>query len=157
MIRVITSILVYLFITCGLANQVVMAAPPANEMQICQAVLDFVDDKLTQTSTLYAEADIDKIKKGLSLYNQYIQSEIVDPAVISFSRDDQTQIKNIQQQLSDYKTEVVQQLQARYSAVELYTDQVFAINNCIKKAMPKEEVLHILRISVTTMLALARQ
>jgi hypothetical protein len=99
MIRVITSILVYFFITCGIANQVVMAAPPANEMQICQAVLDFVDDKLRQTSNLYAEADIDKIKKGLSLYNQYIQSEIVDPSVISFSRDDQTQIKNIQQQL----------------------------------------------------------
>jgi hypothetical protein len=157
MMRVVTPTLVYLFITYGVIHHNVIAAPAANDMQTCQAMMDIVEDKLTQTPNLYAEADIDKVKKGLQLYNQFIQDELIDPTVIYLSNGDQSKIQNMKQQLLEHKMAVVQKFQARYPQAKLNTDQVIAINNCAKKAMPKGEVLQSLKISLTTMLALARQ
>lgn len=113
-----------------------LAAGLINEMQYCQALIDFVDNKLDLAPSNYAQEDVEKIRKGLGTYNQYIQRQIVSPGLLEFNGGDKGKANQMQKQVDAYKQSLVKKLEARYPKNRLFTDHAIAVNNCAKKAVP---------------------
>ena len=131
------------------------ASPSINDMQSCQALLDFVDEKLS-TNSKYSVNDVKTVKNGLNQYNEYIQKEIVTPGLIKFNAGDITKAKAMQKQVDDYKLSLVNAYKKRYVENRMYTDYAIAINNCAKKAVPSGEALENLKASLNTIIKLAK-
>lgn len=128
-----------------------IAAPSINDMQACQGLIDFIGSKLESASSKYESEDIQTIRKGLDGYNQYIQRDIVSPGLLKFNRGDAEKASLMQKQVDDYKKTVVNGLHARYPQDGLFTDQVLALNNCAKKAVPAGQELNDLKEAFTVM------
>ena len=62
-----------------------MAAGLTNDVQSCQALIEFIDNKLDSAPSNYPEGDVKKVREGLNTYNQYIQREIVSPGLLQFN------------------------------------------------------------------------
>lgn len=133
-----------------------LAAPSINEMQGCQAVLDFVSSKLDSAPANYAKADIEVIRKGLAGYNLYIQDEIITPGLLSYNKGDSAKAGLMQQQVNAYKQSLVVGLNSRYQNNRLYTDHAVAINECAKKAVPSGQALQNLKSALNTIVELAK-
>ena len=133
-----------------------MAAGLINEMQSCQALIDFVDIKLDSAPSNYDKDDVKKVRKGLGSYNQYIQREIVSPGLLEFNSGDEDKANQMQQQVDTYKTSLVKQLEARYPKNRLFTDHAIAINNCANKSVPSGGELEELKEALNLMVKLAK-
>jgi len=132
------------------------AAPSINDLQSCQALLDFVDDKLTQSPTSYPSSDIKLVRSGLDKYNDYIQKEVVSPSLLKFSGGDVGKAKAMQGQVDAYKKALVTSLHNRYKTPGVFTDHAIAINECAKKAAPSGKALDDLKTALETMIKLAK-
>lgn len=139
-----------------MTSQSSMAAGLINEMQMCQALISFVEKKLNPAPQNYDKNDVNNVLKGLAAYDQYIQRDIITPGLLQFSKGNAAKAKQLQQQINDYKKTVVKQLEARYQAKRLFTDQAVAMNNCTKKAVPKGQDLESLKVALKTMVKLAQ-
>lgn len=115
-----------------------------NDMQGCQALLSFVEQKLTD-STAYNQQEVDTVIGGLQAYNDYIQQTVVGPGLLQFSQNDPAKAAALQQQVDSYKSQLMQQLQAKYAARGIVMDNVIALNNCSVKSMPEGQVLEQLK------------
>ncbi|GAB3487341.1 hypothetical protein [Marinomonas epiphytica] len=136
----------------------VAAQPSVNEMQDCQAFIDFVDRKMTVTADVYEATDLNLIRKGLQSYNVFIQEQIVSPGILAYSQGDTAKAEYLQQQIDVYKVTVVDKLGERYPERKLLTDFAFAINECAKKALPNEETqVQQLKTSLDTIIKLAQK
>ena len=129
----------------------VFASSLINDMQTCQALLAFMDTKLSAADTTYAKEDVSKMKKGFAAYDEYIQNEIVTPGLLKFNGGDKIKADAMQRQVDQYKQILTKQLGMRYSQNKLFTDQVVAIDNCMKKAAPSSDGAEVLRVAVETL------
>ncbi|WP_157833181.1 hypothetical protein [Oceanospirillum maris] len=144
-------ILALLFIGSPLS----MAASLVNDMQPCQAWIDFVDGKLTSSPSQYDKGDIEKIRQGLQVYNQFIQQEIITPELLKASGGNESQAGDYQKQVNAYKHSLVNALENRYPQKRLFTDYAAAIDACAQKAAPSDQELEQLKIAANLMLKLA--
>jgi len=133
-----------------------MAAGLINDMQSCQALINFVDNKLDSVPSNYDKGDVKKVRTGLESYNQYIQREIVSPGLLQFNNGDKAKANQMQKQIDTYKKTLVKQLEARYPQNRLFTDQAIAVNNCAKKAVPSGQELEELKEALNLMVKLAK-
>lgn len=133
-----------------------MAAGLINDMQSCQALIDFVDNKLDSGPSNYDKGDVKKVRTGLESYNQYIQREIVSPGLLQFNNGDKAKANQMQKQIDTYKKTLVKQFEARYPQNRLFTDQAIAVNNCAKKAVPSGQELEELKEALNLMVKLAK-
>lgn len=132
------------------------AAPSINDMQGCQALLEFLDDKLSSAPSKYTSANVKTVRKGLSIYNAYIQKEIVTPGLIKFNGGDKSKAKAMQVQVDAYKKTVVQSYEARFPQNRLFMDHAIAVNGCAKQAVPAGNDLQALKDALNTMVELAK-
>ena len=133
-----------------------LAAGLINEMQSCQALIEFVDNKLDSPPSNYDKEDVKNVRKGLETYNQYIQRQIVSPGLLKFNAGDKAKANKMQKQVDTYKQTLVKQLEARYPKNRLFMDQAIAVNNCAKKAVPSGKELDELKESLKLMVKLAK-
>jgi len=131
-----------------------IAKPSLNEMQTCQGLLEFITQMLTPTPAHYTPADIETVRQGLMAYNDYIQTEIITPGLLHYSEGDVDKANALQPQIDVFKESVIVALKNRYPGSHLVTDQVVAVNNCTKMAVPAGDKLAQLKDALTTMLAL---
>ncbi|MEP0174955.1 MAG: hypothetical protein ABJH28_10685 [Paraglaciecola sp.] len=137
-------------------SQSSMAVGLVNDMQLCQGVIEFVDNKLKKAPGHYDKADVKTVRQGLEAYNQYIQREIVAPGLLKFNGGDAEKTKQMQKQVDAYKSTVVNQLQSRYPQENLLTDHAISVNDCAKQAVPSGKDLDRLKDAVNTMVKLAQ-
>ncbi|MBB1269543.1 hypothetical protein [Shewanella sp. SR44-3] len=140
-----------------LSSGAAFAAPSINDMQGCQAYLDFVANKLTDLKDVYSIDDISSIRRGLSKYNQHIQRTIITPGLLEFTGNDAQKAKETQLQIDAYKTHVSESLKQKYQKNKLLSDYAIAIDECAKKAMPAGAVLQELKTAVELIVSLAKQ
>lgn len=133
-----------------------MAAGLINEMQSCQALIKFIDNKLDLAPSTYEQDDVNKVRKGLGTYNQYIQRQIVSPGLLQFNGGDKDKANQMQKQVDTYKKTLVKQLEARYPKNRLFTDHAIAVNNCAKQAVPSGVELDELKEALNLMVKLAK-
>lgn len=133
-----------------------MAAGLINEMQSCQALIEFIDNKLDLAPSTYEQDDVNKVRKGLGTYNQYIQRQIVSPGLLQFNGGDKDKANQMQKQVDTYKQTLVKQLEARYPKNRLFTDHAIAVNNCAKQAVPSGGELDELKEALNLMVKLAK-
>lgn len=136
--------------------QAVTANTLLNDMQACQGLLQFVDNKLESAPAKYPAADVKAIRKGLKQYNAFIQKDIITPGLLKFSAGDKAKSKLLQDQVNDYKKTVIKAYQSRYPQPRLFTDQAMAINNCAKKSVPTGQALKDLEVALKTIIKLAQ-
>ena len=144
-----------LFILITALSFSTLSANLINDMQGCQALIEHVDSLLDDAPKTYPKSDVKNVRKGLAVYNDYIQDEIVTPGLLKFNAGDKDKAKDMQDQVDAYKATVVNAYDGKYKG-KLYTDHAIAINECAKKAVPAGDSLEALKIALTTMLALAK-
>lgn len=128
-----------------------------NDMQGCQALIEFVENKLDPKPDNYSEQEVVTVLKGLNAYDEYIQKEIVSPGLLQFNGNDQAKADAMQKQVDAYKAQLVKAYDKRYPQPKLFTDQAVALNECAKKAVPSGEALEDLKASLQMIIALARK
>lgn len=128
-----------------------------NDMQGCQAVIDFVEAKLDPKPAQYTDKEVATVLKGLKAYDNYIQTEIVGPGLLQFNGGDQAKADAMQKQVDAYKAQVKAAYDKRYPQHKLFTDHAVAINECAKKDVPKGDDLEALKASLQMMVTLARK
>lgn len=135
-----------------------LSAPSLNDMQECQAVLDFVVGKTSDMTSVYPEQDLQAVREGLVVYNDFIQQDIMTPGLLAYSNNDAEKAATLQQQIDAYKTSVTARLSIRYSQDTLVTDYAVVINECAKKALPPSSSdVALLKRSLETIIQLAQQ
>lgn len=138
-------------------SQPVMASPSINDMQSCQGLLDFIDSKLDPAPSKYMPADVKKVRSAFKKYNEYIQQQIVSPGLLKFNGGDVAKANLMQKQVDAYKVSLSETLQKRYPQHRLFRDQVIAVNNCAKKAVPSGQALEELKKALFIMIELAKK
>ena len=133
------------------------AKPSINDMQGCQAVIDFMDAKIISASAKYDAANIDAARKGLKTYNSYIQNEIVTPGLLEYNGGDATKAKAMQAQVDTYKASVTAGLNSKFPQQRLFMDHVVALNNCAKQAVPAGTDLETLKAGMNAMVTMAKK
>ncbi|MGB1311980.1 MAG: hypothetical protein ACPG47_12250, partial [Leucothrix sp.] len=103
-----------------------------NEMQGCQGYMDFIETKLVAGSKKYPAAEVQKVRKGLSGYDRFIQTSIVSPGLLKFSNGDKAKADQLQTQVDAYRKNIVTRLQKRYPQNRLFADHALSLNNCAK-------------------------
>ena len=136
--------------------QLSLAAPSINDMQTCQGLLDFIDDKLNPAPAKYGAEDVKAVRKGFDGYNQYIQTAIVSPGLLKFTGGDKAKADELQTQVDAYKKQVVEGFKKRYPQDRLFYDQAIAVNNCAKKAVPSGQALEDLKLALNTLVKLTQ-
>ncbi|GLS90188.1 hypothetical protein GCM10007916_12550 [Psychromonas marina] len=133
-----------------------LAAGLINEMQSCQALIEFIDNKLAVAPSNYDQEDVQKVRKGLGTYDQYIQRQIVSPGLLEFNGGDKDKANQMQTQVDTYKNTLVKQLETRYPQNRLFMDHAIAVNNCAKQAVPSGGELDELKEALNLMVKLAK-
>ncbi|MFD2205446.1 hypothetical protein [Kiloniella antarctica] len=145
------------FASLMVLTQPTVAEPSINNMQGCQALLDFVDTKLENAPASYGSSEIATVRQGLSNYNAFIQKEIITPGLIKFSNGDQGKADALQEQVDVYKSTLVKSYSEKYPQNRLFMDHVVALNNCTKQAVPTGADLQSLKDAMQAMIALTKQ
>ncbi|UAB71700.1 hypothetical protein INR79_07335 [Vibrio sp. SCSIO 43132] len=145
----------FALLACAMAFQVT-AKPNINDMQQCQALLDFLEKKLATPPTQYSKEQVQTAKLGLEEYDAFIQTEIVTPGLLAFNGGDKSKADAMQQQVDAFKSTVVSALDKRYPSQKLVMDHVISLNECTKKAVPSGEELDDLKRSMEALIALVR-
>ncbi|PCJ33159.1 MAG: hypothetical protein COA90_00565 [Gammaproteobacteria bacterium] len=117
------------------------AAPTAsaNDMQGCQAYISFINDKVDSTSKKYPTDELAKIKSGLNIYNNYIQTEVITPTLNKLSSNNAEKVAEYQQQIDSANAQIVKSLHASYPQDRFFMDFAVSINDgCVKKSVPAE-------------------
>lgn len=128
-----------------------------NDMQSCQALNQFVINKLLSDDSPYTKQDSDNVVKGLVAYNAYIQSQIVSPGLLAFNNGDVEKAQEMQEQVDSYKEELQDSFEQRYPNNKMVSDYAITINNCAQKAVPSGQDLTSLKAALTTLLAMAQR
>lgn len=145
-----------LIILPACATNMALAAPSINDMQGCQAVIQFVDNKLDVAPASYPADDVKAIRLGLKQYDDYIKKEIVTPGLLKFNAGDANKANAMQEQVDTYKQSVVGAMNSRYQENRLYSDFAVSINNCAKQAVPSGQALENLKTALNTIIKLAQ-
>jgi hypothetical protein len=139
-----------------LSLELSMAAGLINDMQSCQGLIKFIDNKMDSAPSKYNKDEVSKVRKGLEGYNQYIQAKIVTPGLLKFNHGDKIKANAMQKQVDAFKATVVTTYEKRYPQNRLYYDHAIALNNCAKKAVPSGQKLEDLKTALNTMVKLSK-
>lgn len=143
----------YVFIILiGLFCQPASAEKLIGDMQTCQGLLDFLDKKLASSKT-YSKSDVEKARKGLNAYNEYIQNNLISPRLAKMGE----QGSAIQKQVIEYRQAVASQYQKRFAADKIVFDNLMALDNCTKKLMPTGKTLDELKASLKVMIEMVNK
>lgn len=132
------------------------AKPSLNDIQGCQAVLDFVDARVGAVSK-YDEKDVKIIQSALRDYNKFLQDEHIAPGLLAFTGGDENKAKAFQTQIDAYKLTIVQGLEQRHPQPRIFTDQAVTINGCYSKAPMSADKTPVMKEALETMVKLAKQ
>lgn len=132
------------------------AKPSVNEVQTCQAQLDFVDAKLVSIKK-YDAADVKTVRSGLKTYNAFLQSKHINPGLLEFTGGDKAKADDFQTQIDAYKKTVVAALDKRYPQPRVFADHAVAIDGCYTKAPMDAAGTAMMTEALQTLLALAQQ
>jgi hypothetical protein len=144
-------------VVCLSFGQPAMAKPSINDMQGCQAVIDFVDAKLDTVGSKYDAVDVEIVRNGLNAYHTYIQVEIVTPGLLEFNGGDKGKADAMQMQVDAYKTTVTNVYATKYPQERLFAHHAVAINECAKKAVPAGADLEALKAALNKIIELAKK
>lgn len=133
------------------------AKPSINDMQGCQAVIDFMDAKLASAPAKYDMADVKTARNGLKAYNDFIQNGIVSPGLLEFNGGDASKAKAMQAQVDTYKASLTAALNTKFPQQRLFMDHIVALNNCAKQAVPSGADLEALKAGMNAMVSMAQK
>ena len=148
------SKLLTVILICGFCQPALSAL--INEMQACQGLLIYIDNKLNTAPPEYPSDKVMKVRKGLKQYNEYSQDQIVAPGLLQFNAGDAAKAKAMQLQVDTYKTSILKGMQARDSSSKITSNHAISINNCAKKAVPSGQALENLKFAINTLIELAQ-
>lgn len=148
-----TLIAIFLLLS---ANSI-FAKASINDMQQCQALINFIQNTLQPIPDNYTEVEVSTVLKGLTAYDNYIQKDIINPGLLAFNKNDQAKADAMQKQIDAYKTQVTKAYGQRYPQKKLFTDHAVALNECAKKSAPKGEDLTALKASLEMIMSLAKK
>lgn len=140
-------------ICVGALAPFVAAKPSVNDMQMCQASIEFITQKAEALSDKSAAKTI---TTGLSAYDGWIQSEVIDPGLLEYTGGDKAKAKAFQDQIDQFKAKLVGQMGQRYSQPGMITDYAVMIDNCVKKGNPGSTIYDQLKASVDAIIAQAQ-
>ncbi|MEO9654071.1 hypothetical protein [Marinomonas sp.] len=136
----------------------VLSTPSLNEMQECQAAIDFVVDTTDKLEALYSTTELQVVREGLVSYEDFIQQEIITPGLLAYSQNDVKKVEDLQQQIDEYKRSITLRLTKHYGQERLFTDYAVMINGCAQKALPSStEDIALLKNALETIIRLAQQ
>ena len=130
------------------------AKPSINDVQTCQAHLDFVDAKLASVKK-YDKAQVKTVRKGLKSYNDFLQSEHVTPGLMALYGGDKAKVKSTQVQIDAYKKNVVAGLDKRYPQPRVFMDHAISIDACYTKAPMDASGTAVMTEALQTLVALS--
>ncbi len=139
----------------GILSMSAPAKPSVNEMQACQALINFIEQKLEPKPEQYTVEEVSTVLKGIKAYDNYIQQEIVTPGLLQFNGNDKAKADAMQKQVDAYKAQLSKAYQSRYPQPRLFSDHAVALNECAKKAVPSGKNLEDLKASLQMILSLA--
>lgn len=137
-------------------TQLTFASPSINDMQGCQAVIDFVEQKMADTHSVYRSEDIDIVLKGVQAYNNYIQNDIVTPGLLKYAEGNTAKAEGLQQQVDIYKKGLVANLDKKFTGNRIYSDVAISLNNCAKMSVPSGSALEDLKASLLKIIELSK-
>ncbi|MDT0595439.1 hypothetical protein [Glaciecola petra] len=146
----------FVFVAALIFSSFASAQSLINDMQSCQALIEFVEQRLSSPPASYDKTKVTNILEGLGAYNTHIQETIVTPGLLQFNQGDKAKAQNMQQQVDAYKKTLIANFAKRFPENRMYTDYAVSLNNCTKKAVPEGEALEQLKVALNTMVALAR-
>jgi len=141
---------------CLISVSSAFAKPSVNDVQQCQAVIDFTIERVESVKA-YDKADVKTVTTGLKQYNAFLQSEHIDPGLLEFTKGDTAAAKDFQKQIDAYKVQIVAAFKARHPQARIFTDQAVAINNCYSKAPMGDDKTDMMKSSLETIIKLAKQ
>lgn len=133
-----------------------LAKPSVNDVQQCQAVLDFTVERINSVKK-YTKADQKTVTSALNTYNAFLQSEHVDPGLLEFTKGDKAAAKEYQTQIDAYKKTLISALKSRHPQAQIFTDQAVAINNCYTAAPMGDDKTPMMKTALETIIKLAKQ
>jgi len=143
-------------ILMGHFSQITHAQSLINDMQACQGLLDYMQQKLAKAPTQYETSRINAIQKALKSYDDYIQNTIITPGLLKFNGGNQTKAAAMQQQVDAYKHTITVSMIARDNSGQLTSNHAVSLNNCAKKAVPIGQNLTDLKAAINDIVAIAQ-
>jgi len=131
-----------------------------NDMQGCQAYITFINDKVDSTSKKYPADELAKIKSALTIYNNYIQTEVITPGLLQLTSNNAEKAAQYQQQIDSSNDQIVKSLHANYPKDQFFIDFAISINDgCVKKSVPAKgsDDYQSLETALKLIIKLARQ
>lgn len=145
-----------ILITAFLAAPIAAAKPSINDMQGCQAAMDFLDYKMKNAPKKYPKADVKAVREGLTAYSDYLQDTVITPGLLEYNGGDKKKAKTMQGQVDAYKASVTASYKKRYPQDRVFMDHAVIIDGCAQKAMPQGALLETLKAAVESLAKLAR-
>lgn len=108
-----------------------------NDMQGCQAGLDFIVSKVDAGPPNTSAADLADIRSALVAYNEAIQQQVITPGLSEFTKGDAVKSAELQAQVDQYKKNLVAAYGKRYPQPDLFADYAIMVNNCTQQWLPK--------------------
>ncbi len=137
-------------------GQAAKAQSLINDMQACQGLLDFMQQKLAKAADQYPTQRINDIQVALKNYDDYIQENIITPGLLEFNAGNQAKTQAMQSQVDAYKYAITQGLVARDGGPDLSSNHAVSLNNCAKKAVPAGQHLEDLKAAINDIVSLAQ-
>jgi len=132
------------------------AAPSINDMQSCQGVIDFINQKIDFSSSKYSKKDVEVVHKGLNQYSDYLQTEVINPGLLKHNGGDVKKSNDTQKMITTYRGSIVEELNGKYPTKRLYMDHIVMVNNCVKMVAPSGATLDNLKTAFNTMIQLSK-
>ncbi|WP_417527697.1 hypothetical protein [Marinomonas shanghaiensis] len=127
-----------------------------NELNACQALVEFVDVKLDEFADHYAAQDIALVHKGLSAYRDFLQNDVITPMLLGMYGGNVDQAKLMQNLFDRQKVTFFRHLGERYSERKLFTEYAAAINDCTAYTRIRPDVAKSLNVAFDKMIVMAR-
>lgn len=138
------------------ATQFACASPSINDMQGCQAVIDFVEQRMAATQSVYSSEDVETVLKGVQAYDEYIQNDIITPGLLKYANGDKAKAKGLQEQVDAYKKGLVANLDKKFAGDRLYSDTAISLNKCAQISVPSGAALEALKASLFKIIELSK-
>lgn len=108
--------------------------PSINDMQGCQAIISHV---LKKAEALADQTAAETITTGLSGYDTFIQTQVIDPGLLEFTGGDQAKADAFQEQIDAYKAGLVSKLDQKFAQPGMFTDYLTSLQKCASQAVPE--------------------
>ncbi|MBR7888225.1 hypothetical protein J9B83_04650 [Marinomonas sp. A79] len=133
-----------------------VAGPSINQLNSCLALVDFVDIKLSEFSDHYSQEDMATVHKGLSMYSQFLQNEVITPKLVSMYGGNETQAKVMQKLFDRQRKTFLLHLNERYTEQKLLTEYAASINQCKSNTRIRPDAAKALNNAMNTIIKMVK-